>query len=208
MADVTQSVLMYFVLPLWLAAGFADWLCHRASNIATSSGAKESLIHLLMFAEMGIPITAAIVLEINALVIAVMIVAFLLHEATALWDVSYATEKRVVTPIEQHVHSFLEILPLMGLVLVVVLHWGQFLALFGLGTEAARFDISLRQPPLPWGYVLSVLGAVLLFELLPYVEELIRGLRANNGALVPRKPHVPTEDAPAGTTRTYRSSKD
>jgi hypothetical protein len=82
MADVTQSVLMYFVLPLWLAAGFADWLCHRASNIATTSGAKESLIHLLMFAEMGIPITAAIVLEINALVIAVMIVAFLLHEAT------------------------------------------------------------------------------------------------------------------------------
>jgi hypothetical protein len=154
MADVTQSVLMYFVLPLWLAAGFADWLCHRASNIATTSGAKESLIHLLMFAEMGIPITAAIVLEINALVIAVMIVAFLLHEATALWDVSYATEKRVVTPIEQHVHSFLEILPLMGLVLVVVLHWGQFVALFGLGTEAARFDISLKQPPLPWGYIL------------------------------------------------------
>lgn len=208
MADVTQNVLMYFVLPLWLAAGFADWLCHRASNIATTSGAKESLIHLLMFAEMGIPITAAIVLEINALVIAVMIVAFLLHEATALWDVSYATEKRVVTPMEQHVHSFLEILPLMGLVLVVVLHWGQFLALFGLGTEAARFDIRLKQPPLPWGYVLSVLGAVLLFELLPYVEELIRGLRANNGALVPRKPRVRSEDAPAGTARAYRSSKD
>jgi hypothetical protein len=208
MADVTQNVLMYFVLPLWLAAGFVDWLCHRASSIATTSGAKESLIHLLMFAEMGIPITAAIVLEINALVIAVMIVAFLLHEATALWDVSYATEKRVVTPIEQHVYSFLEILPLMGLVLVVVLHWGQFLALFGLGTEAARFDISLRQQPLPWGYVLSVPAAVLLFELLPYIEELIRGLRANNGALVPSKPRVRSEDAPAGPARAFRSSKD
>ena len=114
----------------------------------------------------------------------------------------------VVTPIEQHVHSFLEILPLMGLVLVVVLHWGQFLALFGLGTEAARFDISLRQPPLPWGYVLSVLAGVLLFELLPYIEEMIRGLRANNGALVPRQPRVPTEDAPAATASAYRSSKD
>jgi hypothetical protein len=79
-ADVTQNVLMYFVLPLWLAAGFADWLCHRASNIATTSGAKESVIHLLMFAEMGVPIVAAIALEINALVFAVMIVCFLLHE--------------------------------------------------------------------------------------------------------------------------------
>jgi hypothetical protein len=203
MADVTQIVLMYFVLPLWLAAGFADWLCHRASNIATTSGAKESLIHLLMFAEMGIPITAAIVLEINALVIAVMIVAFLLHEATALWDVSYATEKRMVTPIEQHVHSFLEILPLMGLVLVVVLHWGQFLALFGLGTEAARFDITLKQPPLPWGYVLSVLAAALLFELLPYIEELIRGLRASNGALIPRKSHGRAEADAASNARLH-----
>lgn len=185
--DVTQNVLMYFVLPLWLAAGFADWLCHRASNIATTSGAKESVIHLLMFAEMAVPVVAAIALEINALVLAVMIVCFLLHEATALWDVSYAVEKREVTPIEQHVHSFLEILPLMGLVLVAVLNWGQFIALFGLGAETARFNISLKQPPLPWTYIVAILVAVLLFELLPYIEELIRGLRANGGRLVPDK---------------------
>src|SRR6187401_3253006 len=184
-ADVTQNVLMYFVLPIWLAAGFADWLCHRASSIATTSGAKESVIHLLMFAQMGVPIVAAIALEINALVFAVMIVCFLLHEATALRDVAYAVERREVTPIEQHVHSFLEILPLMGLVLVAVLNWGQFLALFGLGTEAARFEIRLKDPPLPWTYIVSVLTAVLLFELLPYVEELVRGLRANGGRLVP-----------------------
>jgi hypothetical protein len=41
---------MYFVLPVWLAAGFADYLGQRASNIATTSGAKE--FHLLQFAEM------------------------------------------------------------------------------------------------------------------------------------------------------------
>jgi hypothetical protein len=28
---------MYFVLPLWLAAGFADYLCHRAASIETTS---------------------------------------------------------------------------------------------------------------------------------------------------------------------------
>jgi hypothetical protein len=27
-AEVTRNVLMYFILPLWLAAGFADYLCH------------------------------------------------------------------------------------------------------------------------------------------------------------------------------------
>jgi hypothetical protein len=41
-AELTRNILMYFILPLWLVAGFADYLCHRASNIATTSGAKES----------------------------------------------------------------------------------------------------------------------------------------------------------------------
>jgi len=50
---------MYFVLPLWLAAGFADYLCHRASHIEATSGPKESALHLLQFAEMAIPTLAA-----------------------------------------------------------------------------------------------------------------------------------------------------
>lgn len=187
-AEVTRNVLMYFVLPLWLLAGFADWLCHRASHIATTAGPKESLIHLLMLAEMGIPVTAAMALEVNAGVILVMIVCWALHEATAIWDVVYAHEKREIKPVEQWVHSYLGVLPLLSLVLVVVLNWHQFLALLGMGTETARFDIILREPPLPWGYVLSIIGAVVLLEVLPYLEELIRGLRANDGRLVPEKP--------------------
>ena len=186
-ADVTRLVLMYFVLPLWLAAGFADWLCHRASNIATTAGPKESLIHLLMLTEMAIPVTAAMTFEVNALVIGAMIVCWALHEATAVWDVFYAVEHREVTPIEQWVHTYLGVLPLMSLVLVVVLNWQQFLALFGLGIEAPRFDLVWKQPGLPWGYVLSVIAGVVLLEVLPYLEELIRGLRANNGSLVAPK---------------------
>jgi hypothetical protein len=79
-----QNVLMYFVLPVWLAAGFADYLCHRAALIETTSGPKESLLHLLQFAEMGVPTLAAIFLEINSLIIIVMIVCLILHEATAI----------------------------------------------------------------------------------------------------------------------------
>jgi hypothetical protein len=167
---------MYFILPLWLAAGFADYLCHRAANIENTSGWKESALHLLQFGEMAVPILAALFLEINALIILTMIVAFLLHEATALWDVQYATATRHVSPIEQHVHSFLEMLPLMGLLMVTILHWDQFIALFGLAT--ARFSISVKTNPLPMTYIITILGLVLLFEVLPYVEELIRGLRA------------------------------
>jgi hypothetical protein len=35
-----------------------------------------------------VPLLAGMFLEINALVIATMIVAFLVHDATALWDVN------------------------------------------------------------------------------------------------------------------------
>src|SRR5690348_11308570 len=64
-----QSILMYFVLPLWVAAGFADYLCHRAAHIEDTSGPKESVLHLLQFAEMAVPTLAAIFLEVNALII-------------------------------------------------------------------------------------------------------------------------------------------
>jgi hypothetical protein len=177
-AEVTRAVLMYFVLPLWLVAGFADYLCHRASHIATTSGAKESLIHLFMLAEIGVAVTAAMAFEINAAVILLMIAIWVAHEVTALWDVSFAHHKREVAPVEQWVHSYLGVLPLLSLVLVVVLHWSQFLALFGMGSEAPRFELIWKDPPLPWGYVLPIVSATLLFEVLPYVEELVRGLRA------------------------------
>src|SRR6266704_144347 len=104
-AEVTRSVLMYFVLPLWLLAGFADYLCHRASRIATTSGPKESLIHLLMLAEVAVLVTAALALEVNALVILVMIAFWAAHEASAVSDVVFAHHRREVTPIEQWVHS-------------------------------------------------------------------------------------------------------
>jgi hypothetical protein len=177
-------------MPVWLLAGCADWLCHRASHIETTSGTKESLLHLLMLAEIGLPLLAAIFLQINAGIIAFMIVAFFIHEVTAFWDVSYAVTVRNVTPIEQHVHSFQEMIPLMAILFVVTRHWDQFLALFGFGTEPARFDLSWKEEPLPTAYVFSILAAAFLFEVIPYLEEFVRGLKAHQRVLVPPKARI------------------
>jgi hypothetical protein len=179
-ADILRGMLMYFVLPLWLVAGFADYLCHRAAHIERTSGWKESVLHLLQFAQMGLPVLAALLLEINAAVILLMIVCLVLHQATAMWDVSYANATREVKPIEQHVHSVLEMLPLTGLLIVVALHFDQFLALFGYGEP--RFELRWKGDPLPWSYILIMLGLTLLFEFLPYLEELFRGLRHRSQA--------------------------
>ena len=106
MDDPTLIILMYFIIPIWFLAGIVDWYCHKRSNISGTSGAKESLIHLLMFAEVGIPLFMVLIFEVNSLIIAISILLFFVHEATAMWDVSYAVTKRHVGPIEQHVHSF------------------------------------------------------------------------------------------------------
>jgi hypothetical protein len=187
MPEAVVSLLSFVILPLWFGAGIADWLCHRRTDLEHTTGPKESLIHLLMFGEIAIPLLACLVLEINALIFAVMIVAFLAHEATAFWDVSYAVTRRHVSPLEQHVHSFLEIIPLTAGLFVATLHWPQLLALFGLGDAPARFAIELKRDPLPIGQVALVLGAALLLELLPYLEELWRALRAGGGRLVARR---------------------
>jgi hypothetical protein len=181
---LVRRFIMYFIVPLWHAAGIADWLCHRRTAIEKTSGGKESLIHLLMLAEMGVPVLACLFLEINAPVLALIIAAFFAHEATAMWDVSYAITRRKVSPIEQHVHSFLEMLPLMAASFITVLYWPKFLELIGLAGKR-EMKIRLKREPLPVAYVTVALGAVLVFEILPYVEELRRCWRANPGHLVP-----------------------
>lgn len=184
---------MYFVLPLWLIAGFADYLCHRVSHIETTTGAKESVIHLLMFAEIGAPLTAALFLQVNSAIILLMVAMFLIHEATALWDVSYAVSARDVSPVEQHIHSFLEMLPLMGILAVISLHWSQFQAIFGIGQEHPRFDLQLKSQALPVVYIVAIFTLIFLFELLPYVEELVRSLIRNKGKFVPARQKPPSE---------------
>jgi hypothetical protein len=181
---VTRRFVMYFIVPLWHAAGIADWWCHRRTAIEKTTGAKESLLHLLLLAEMGVPVLACLFFEINAPVLALMIAAFFAHEATSLWDVSYAVKRRKVTPIEQHVHSFLEMLPLMAASFIIVLHWPKFLELLGLAGKR-DMKIRLKRDPLPAPYIIAALGAVVVFEVLPYLEELRRDWRANPGRLVP-----------------------
>ncbi|WP_028310794.1 hypothetical protein [Derxia gummosa] len=184
-ADPSHLILLYVLMPLWFSAGIADWLCHRASDIEHTAGAKESLIHLLMFGEVGAALVAGLLLDINALVIVFAFAMFFVHEATALWDVSYAVTRRRVSPFEQHVHSFLEMIPLMAALTIAALHWPQALAALGLGDEPARWEIARKPDPLPAAYVVTVLGAAFLIEFLPFVAELRRGLRAAGGRLVP-----------------------
>src|SRR5690349_8023737 len=125
MQDVAGFVLMYLVFPMWVAAGFADWWCHRRTAIAVTSGIGENLLHWLMYAQIGVGMLAVLLFDLDAGVLAIVFGVFVAHELTVYWDLAFSTLRRDVGPFEQMVHSFLELLPLFSLALLAMLAWPQ-----------------------------------------------------------------------------------
>ena len=186
MQEPARLMLMYLVFPVWVAAGFADWACHRRTAIAQTSGLKENLLHLLLFAEMGIAIAAAALLQINAAVLLLALVLLLAHELTVYADLHYSVPRREVGPFEQMVHSFMEILPLASLLLLATLAWPQALALLGLGAEPADWSLRWKERPLPPAVLAGGLLASLVFNAAPLAQETWACLRAKGREQAPR----------------------
>jgi hypothetical protein len=175
--DATRRALQWFVMPIWLGAGLADWWCHRRTDIEHTAGAEESAIHAAMMLEGGLPAMLGLFCEVNAGVLALTYATLLVHEVTAILDVAYADGRREVTPTEQHVHGFLERVPLMATAFLTVLHWDQASAVVGRRRQA-DWRIKSKRRPLSARYRAGILGAVTGLAALPYGEELVRCLRA------------------------------
>jgi hypothetical protein len=78
----------------------------------------------------------------------------------------------------------------MAIVLMAVLHWPTFAGTFGLRSGRADWSIRRKREPVPKGYVTGLLATIPVVELLPYLEELWRDLRAKPPARgVPPRPH-------------------
>jgi hypothetical protein len=194
---VVESALLYFVMPLWILAGLADWLCHRIARIEYSAGPVESVIHVLMLAEAGVAVLAALFLEITGAILLFLFGVWLIHEVTAYWDLHYASSRRIIAPWEQRVHDYLANTPVLALLLVAILHWPQVAAIFGAGPEHFDAGIRLKQEPVPTGYILIVLGAILALNVLPFVFELGLAFMAaarrevsQQGAMLAHPPHA------------------
>jgi hypothetical protein len=192
--DATRRLLLYVALPTWIGAGLADWWRHRRTDIEHTSGTRESLIHCLMMSEAGVPVLLGLFLDVNAGVLGTALAGLAAHEATAVWDVSYAEARRKVTPGEQHIHSLLEVVPMGAAAALVALHWDQAAAL--VGASPTRRDLRLRRKrdPLPGGVKAAIVAAIVLFGALPYGEELLRCLRVDPSPL--SRPEAPEAATP------------
>ena len=182
-------VLLCATLPPWLLAGFADWFCHRRSKIESTAGPRESALHLLLYLLIALPLALAVFLQMTASLMVFMAACVLAHMAVSLWDTSFAQPRRHISPLEQQIHSYLEMLPLFALALACVLHWDAVVH--------PSWNWSLREQPLPsawrWGVVLALLPGLLLI-----VEELLRcctrTVRAAQLSGSPRPSVEPPED--------------
>ena len=170
--SAAATLLAFFVLPTWIVAGLADYFCHRAAKIETTSGTAESVLHLVQFALIGLPVIAALFLDINAGFFLGAFVLLVLHHLVAAIDLVYANPKRRIAPREQMIHSVLEIIPITAFLLLAVIYWPQFIALFRAGTEPPVFAPTLRV--LPLSFILTTLSGAFMLNLVPYVEELWR----------------------------------
>jgi hypothetical protein len=176
MEHPAELILMVAVIPLWIGAGLADWWCHRRTHIEQTSGLPENIFHWFLLAEGGVALLATSLLETNAAVLLIVFGAFLAHELTTYVELRYTVPLRHVAPLEQMVHSFMELLPLLVLALLAVMHWDQVQALFGAGTP--DFDLRPKKEPWPADYLLWMAAVVVLFNLLPMAEEGLRCLRS------------------------------
>ena len=164
------NLLGFGLLPACLAAGGADWLCHRRTRIETTSGPRESRLHIVLHLQIAVPVLLALWLEVNAALLVLMAAGVLAHMLTSWWDTRFAQPRRHIAPIEQQVHSWLEMLPLFALLLICLLHLGQF--------TSPDWSLVAREAPVPGSWAV-VVPAGFAVGLALICEELLRGMRAS-----------------------------
>lgn len=172
------SLLLYVLMPVWMLAGFGDYLCHRWLGIEHNAGERESRLHLLMIGELGAGIAAALFLQLTAAVLAFLIVICIAHEITMWRDLLYASTQRRIPVIEQWLHGIQQAMPWVGLALILVLHREQAAALVGLGEARADWSLRWKDEPLPPLHILAVFLAGGVLVVLPFLGEYRRCRKA------------------------------
>jgi hypothetical protein len=168
-----EAILLWGIYPLWLLAGAGDYLCHRQSDIEHTSGSGESWFHVWQYLTLLIAFAVGALVEVNAMVFGVMVTLVLAHSVLAHMDVSYTDGRRYISPLEQHIHGFMDVLPLVATTLFGVLHWDAISG--GLTTRLIELAV-----PRTSGRVLLVASFAVLSGA-PILEELRRTRRKRLG---------------------------
>lgn len=122
MVPALSTLLLWVIYPIWLIAGAIDWLCHRATHIESTSGSRESWLHLAQFVSLGVFLAAALLLPYGAVALVTALAAVIVHTWLSYVDVRFTLGRRHISALEQHVHGFADVLPWVALALWIVMN--------------------------------------------------------------------------------------
>lgn len=171
--------------PLWLGAGAADYICHRLTDMEQTSGVRESLLHVAQFIVLACALLATLLLEMTALVFTLVAALVVVHTVLAYVDVRYTQGRRLISPFEQQVHGWMDIIPLVALGLIAVLNWQRISA--GFSWPAMQ----LRRPTMPAAQFWLLFGSFLVLSGGSVFEELLRNWRASLTSASPPSGRTP-----------------
>lgn len=158
---------------LWLCAGLADFTLHWREDLAHTSGWSESRLHLLQLALIGSGVMLWLYLQPSWPVLLLQTLLVVAHAGVGYRDTRIAYPLRRIGPLEQHVHSVLDMAP-----------WFALIALAGIGAAAMdgwNWRLALREPwPEAMAQLRMLLPAVALVAL-PALFEARAAWRARTG---------------------------
>jgi hypothetical protein len=123
----------------WLAVGLCDFLVHRRTDLPHTSGVAESTTHLLQLALLGLAVMAGMGFEVGRMVALLLLALVVAHAAVGYWDSRIAFDRaRVVLPVEQHLHSVLDMAPPIALAWLLATTWPAAMRRAGRSCRARR----------------------------------------------------------------------
>ena len=168
MRNGLAALLIWGIYPVWLLAGAGDYLCHRKTDIERTSGTTESWLHVMQFGCLAVAFACAVLLQISAAVFVLLVALVVAHPFLSYIDVRYTDGRRRILPIEQSIHGFMDVLPLVAVAVLGVQQWPEIRA--GSMTLALHPSMDLQR--------VLLLSSFAVLAGLPVLEELLRALRS------------------------------
>lgn len=120
----TELWLAYCGYLVWLAVGLGDFICHWRTDLRYTSGIAESATHLVQLALLGAAVVLVLAFEAGRSMVLLMLALVLAHAVVGYLDTRIAFgRRRVLLPVEQHIHSVLDMAPIIAFAWIVISTW-------------------------------------------------------------------------------------
>lgn len=162
----TPTGLIYGAYLVWLVAGLGDFVMHWRTDLRLTSGVAESAAHLAQLALLGTGIVLGLAFEVGPAMAVLLAVIVAMHACVGYLDsrIAFGT-RRTLFPVEQHLHSILDMAPIIALGLLLALTWPAAVA-GGTGWMPV-----LRTPALPFAVWCWVIAPAMVLCVVPALME-------------------------------------